>query len=211
MIDHEKVAQAHGSGLLISDQAIDRLNQFVTLVLKWNPTINVIAKSTVTDIWNRHILDSIQVIRCARPEQRLWLDLGSGGGFPGVVVAILAAELFPDLRFTLVESDKRKSVFLTQAARQLALSFTVLSGRIEEIDPQYADVVSARALAPLQELCGLAKRHLSAQGVCAFLKGANADAEIDQAAKNWSFDLERSDSITDPRSSVLFLRGLEHV
>lgn len=211
MIDEGLLQQALGQGRALSDLSLSRLRQFAELVQKWNPSINIVARSTLGDLWHRHILDSVQLFRCAQPDHRLWLDIGSGGGFPGIVIAVLAADLHPELCVALVESDRRKSVFLSEAFRQLNLSATVHPLRIEALAPQNANVVSARALAPLSVLCGLAVRHLANDGVCAFLKGANSEAEVGHARKDWRFDLDRIDSVTDSRASVLFLRGLSHV
>lgn len=207
----EEIGRAVGAEAVASQAVLDRLDQFGLLVEKWNPSINVIAKSTIPTLWDRHILDSLQVFRCARPGIRSWVDLGSGGGFPGIVVAILAADAMPDLHVSLVESDRRKAVFLSVVVRQLRLSATVHAVRIEDLPPQNADVVSARALAPLTLLCGLAFRHLRGDGTCVFLKGAQAENEIAEARKAWRFELDRSESVTDSRSSILILKGLAHV
>ena len=207
----QQIERAVGPRFAPSSAVLDRLDQFAQLVAKWNPSINVVAKSTVSSLWERHILDSLQVFRCADSATRTWVDLGSGGGFPGIVVAILAADVLPDLRVSLVESDRRKAVFLSEVIRHLRLSASVHAVRIEDLPAQNADVVSARALAPLAALCGLALRHLRTGGTCAFLKGAQADAEIFEARKIWRFDLDRSESVTDSRSSILFLKGLAHV
>jgi len=211
MMRRDDIERAIGAQARVSDITLDRLVQFEQLVQKWNPTINIVARSTIGDLWDRHILDSIQLFRCASPDQQSWVDLGSGGGFPGIVVAILAAELMPGMHVSLVESDRRKGVFLGECIRQLGLSAAVHSCRIEDLAPQSASVVSARALAPLHVLCGYAFRHVQPGGICAFLKGASVDAEIADAEKIWRFDLDRVPSVTDSRSSILFLRGLCHV
>lgn len=203
--------RALGEGRSVSDVGLDRLRLFAQLVEKWNVSINVVAKSTIGDLWNRHIVDSAQVFVCAAPSQKLWLDIGSGGGFPGIVVSILAADLFPSLKVALVESDRRKSVFLMECVRQIGLTSTVHAVRVEDLPAQGACVISARALAPLSDLCGLAIRHSREDSLCAFLKGANAEAEISEARKMWQFDLDLRASVTDSRASILFLKGLRHV
>lgn len=210
-MDPAAVQRALGDGYTPSDSCLGKLEQFAALVVKWNPSINIVAKSTIGDLWNRHIIDSVQLFRCLTAEHKSWVDLGSGGGFPGLVIAILASELRPDLHFALVESDRRKCVFLMESIRQLGLSVVVHSCRIEDLAPQSACVVSARALAPLSVLCGYAARHVRPGGVCAFLKGASVETEIDGARKDWDFELDRVDSVTDSRASILFLRGLRHV
>ena len=205
-----QISQTLGCGS-ISDVTQDRLERFAALVVKWNPAINIVARSTISELWKRHILDSVQVY-CFTPESaKHWADLGSGGGFPGIIVAILAAEMRRPIRVTLVESDKRKCVFLTAAARLLELDLTVLAARIETLAPLHADVVSARALASLPQLCELASLHLSDKGVCIFPKGERAEAEVALARQAWHFDLESSQSITDDKASLLILKGLHRV
>lgn len=211
MIDPDLLRRALGRYGPLSERSTSRLHQFSGLVQKWNPSINLVSRSALDDLWHRHILDSIQLFGCAQPEHRLWLDIGSGGGFPGIVIAILAADVLPDLRISLVESDRRKAVFLTEVVRQLGLTVAVYAVRVEELAKQNACVVSARALAPLPALCGYAYAQMAEDGICAFLKGANAEAEIQEARKSWRFDLDQVTSVTDSRSSVLFLRGLKHV
>lgn len=187
----------------------EQLLAFEALVRKWNPAINVVAKSTVDDLWQRHILDSVQIFQLC-PPAGLWLDLGSGGGFPGMIVAILARHLRPNLKVRMVESDRRKAVFLKECIRQLGLTADVVSDRIESLPPQGADVVSARALAPLGMLCDFAFQHLSETGVGVFLKGQRSDDEIAEAGRSWKFDLERLQSVTSRDASILVIKGLRH-
>ena len=158
----------------VSRETLDRLFSFCDLVEKWNPAINLISKSGIAEIWNRHIIDSAQLFQQMPDRAREWCDLGSGGGFPGIVLAILAKQLQPNAQVILVESDRRKSVFLAQASRLLDIDVRVKTQRIEELEPQNADVLSARALAPLSDLCGYAYRHLKPDGVAIFPKGAAA-------------------------------------
>ena len=137
------------SGYDVSRETIERLSHYVALIEKWNPAINLVAKSTLPSIWHRHIADSLQVASYLQPEQRKWVDLGSGGGLPGLVVAIVAMESCPELQLELVEVDQRKSAFLREVARQLNLPVMVANEKIETLAPQAADIVSARALAAL--------------------------------------------------------------
>lgn len=185
------------------------LETYEELVRKWNPAINIVSKSTLKDLWHRHIIDSAQIFRFC-PEKGLWLDLGSGGGFPGVVIAVLAHGIRPDVRVRMIESDLRKTVFLRECCRHLALSAVVLSDRIETLEPQGAAVVSARALAPLSDLCGFVHRHMAPDGTAVFLKGQQADAELAEAGRSWHFELERSESVTNSDASILAIRGLRH-
>lgn len=208
MTHTDRLAAAMGVGPFPDGALTEALGRFVDMALKWNASINIIGKSTTEQIWERHVLDSAQLFRCATPEHRLWLDIGSGGGFPGIVIAILARDRLPNLRVALVESDQRKCVFLSEVSRQLGLSVTVHRQRAETLEPQGADVVSARALAPLTALCAYAERHLKPTGVCAFLKGANTQAEIEEARLQWRFDVDQTPSITDSKASMLFLKEL---
>ena len=197
-------------GVNVSRETEQRFGDFVRLLEKWNAAINLISKSTIGQIWSRHILDSAQVFSYGAAAHR-WADLGSGGGFPGLVVAILAAEKAPNMRIILVESDQRKAAFLRQASQSLGLSAEVISDRIEVIPPLLADVVSARALAPLPQLCAFAKTHLATDGAAIFLKGKSCSAEIADARKNWNFSLESHASMTDPSAVVLVLKGISNV
>jgi 16S rRNA (guanine527-N7)-methyltransferase len=194
----------------VSRETIGRIDALVTMLIKWNAAINLISKSSVSDIWVRHIFDSVQVFDYGKDADK-WVDLGSGGGFPGLVVAILAAQVRPALQITLVESDQRKAAFLRQAAQSLCLSVGVIAERIEAIDGLHADVVSARALAPLSQLCSFADRHLAPTGRGIFLKGKAAPDEIASARKEWNFMLETHPSTTDPLAVVLVVAGLTHV
>jgi 16S rRNA (guanine527-N7)-methyltransferase len=195
-------------GVDVSRETIQYLEDFASLVTKWTPKINLIAKGSVPEIWTRHVVDSVQLYRFAPKTYEKWVDLGSGGGFPGIVMAIIAKEKQPNAHFTLVESDQRKATFLRTAARELDLSVTVVAERIEEIVPQQANVVSARALAPLSGLLPLVERHLSIDGVCLLHKGRQAAQEVAEAENNWSFDLEDHTSFTDPEARLLVIQRI---
>ena len=192
----------------VSRETIDRLHAFADLTLKWTPRINLIAKGTVNEIWDRHIVDSAQLFLLAPDDFHHWVDLGSGGGFPGIVMAVIAAEKVPDARFTLIESDQRKATFLRTAIRELDLSATVLAERIESADPQAADIASARALASLDALMPLIRRHISDDGICLLHKGRQAAQEIADASQSWVFDLEERPSLTDPEARILAIKRI---
>jgi len=195
--------------LNVSRETLERLFVYCALVEKWNPAINLISKSGITEIWDRHVMDSAQLIRQMPAEAGLCCDLGSGGGFPGIVLAILSKELQPERRMILVEADRRKSVFLTEASRLLDIAVSVKTERIEDIEPQNVDVITARALAPLSTLCGYAYRHLKPQGVAIFPKGASAAREIEDAQKLWRFTCDAMQSHTDADALVLAVRGIQ--
>ena len=196
------------AGLDVSRETVARLEAFASLTAKWTPRINLIAKGTIDQIWERHIVDSAQIYHLAPEAFGKWVDLGSGGGFPGIVVAAVAREKQPEARFVLIESDQRKSTFLRTAARELDVNVTVLSTRIEDAPPQQADIVSARALASLQTLLPLIRRHLQPEGRALVHKGRQAGHEITEARADWSFALEDHPSITDPDARLLDIQRI---
>ncbi|MGB8814855.1 MAG: 16S rRNA (guanine(527)-N(7))-methyltransferase RsmG [Paracoccaceae bacterium] len=198
-------------GLSVSRETMERLKNLVTLVEKWNPTINLIAKSTTGDVWARHILDSAQLYLLAPEAATQWVDLGSGGGFPGLVISCIAAEKRPQMNVTLVEADQRKATFLRQAGMSLGLNLRVVVARIESVEPLNAEIISARALAPLDILLGFTSRHMAADGLALLQKGANYAAEITAARKNWSMSLEAVASKTEPNAAILVVKALSHV
>ena len=193
----------------VSRETRDRLETYADLVRKWTPRINLVSGSTVGDIWNRHILDSAQIVGLAPAKWKTWTDLGSGAGFPGLVVAILAADTGKTV--SLIESDERKAAFLRVVAIELKLDVAVHAVRIEKADPQSADVVSARALAPLPTLIELAVRHLAPGGICLFTKGVRADHELTEARGSWNMQVERCPSRTDPGGTILKIGAISRV
>ncbi|MCA0273949.1 MAG: 16S rRNA (guanine(527)-N(7))-methyltransferase RsmG [Proteobacteria bacterium] len=199
------------AGLDVSRETFERLEVYEALLAKWNPAINLVAKGTLGEAWSRHFIDSAQVLSLAPPEARIWLDVGSGGGFPGMVVAIIAAELRPDLSITLVDSDLRKSAFLGEVARNTGVAVTINAVRAEELPPANADVMTARAFAPLTTLLSLASRHLNPQGRGIFLKGARHEAEVSDALESFRFDLQKVPSQTDPQAVILSVGGITRV
>ena len=190
----------------VSRETLERLAQFEGLVRRWTPRINLIAPGTVDDIRDRHSRDSGQLLELAPHDAENWVDLGSGGGFPGIVIAILAAERRPDLRIALVESDARKCAFLEAAIRELGLDVAVHRRRAEGEPAMLADVVSARALAPLVKLLPLALDWVKPGGVLLFPKGARVDDELTDARKCWHMSVERIASVTDPQASILRIK-----
>lgn len=187
----------------VSRETLERLEKYAELLLKWNPAINLVSKSTLKDLWSRHMLDSAQIFSLAPKTATRWVDLGSGGGFPGLVVAAMAKESRPDLCVTLVESDQRKAAFLRTVSRELALDTQILSQRIEDLTEISADVVSARALAGLPRLLSWSETLLRPGGVCLFPKGATVEKEIQEALASWSFVAEKFPSRTDSNATIL--------
>lgn len=187
----------------VSRETLSRLETYVALVELWTKKINLISPKSVPDIWTRHILDSAQLFPIAPETARTWADMGSGGGFPGLVIAILWQDKPAACEFHLIESDQRKAVFLRTAIRELGVHATVHAKRIEDVPDLGADVVSARALAPLKTLLSQAKHHGHAETVGLFPKGQAAQADIEDARRNWSFTCRQHQSITDPAAQIL--------
>lgn len=195
----------------VSRETFERLRAFESLLRKWNPAINLVSRSTLDDLWRRHIIDSIQVFDAAPLSARRWADFGTGGGFPGLVVAILASERQPQLHTTLIESDQRKAAFLGAVCRDLQVNAAVIAQRAEAVDPLCAEVVSARALAPLVDLLGLAERHLAPGGTAIFPKGAGHAEELSRALEKWSFGHHKTQSTTDPDAVILSIGAIRRV
>ena len=206
MMDVKTVSVA---GLSVSRETFAKLEAFEALVRHWNTAINLVSGSSLPELWQRHIVDSAQLFAFCPVHAKSWMDIGSGGGFPGLVVSILAQDAMPELRVTLVESDLRKATFLRQAVQSLGMNAQVISDRVESVPPQSADVLSARALASLSGLLGFAQRHLQPEGVALFPKGERFEAEIADARKLWSFDIEAQPSLSHPGAAILVIRKIE--
>lgn len=193
----------------VSRETFRRLDLMVELLRKWQKTINLVAPATLTEVWSRHIADSLQLINHVAADSVRWVDLGSGGGFPGLVIASALAER-PGADVHLVESDTRKSAFLREVARVANLPVTVHAQRIEQVAQTLAPgtkVVSARALAPLPKLLELAEPFLSAGALGVFPKGRDAERELTEARKGWTLDCDLRASISDREARVLLVRS----
>ena len=191
----------------VSRETAHALERYVDSLLRWNARINLIGRGTVGDVWDRHIVDSAQLCRHAGAPDR-WVDFGSGGGLPALVVAILAKEGGRPASVTCIESDRRKCAFLSSISRDLHLPVSIVAGRIEAADPVQADVVSARALAPLSRLLAYAERHLAPSGICLFPKGKSWRMELETARRAWHFSCEVLPSATDRDAVVLKIGDL---
>jgi 16S rRNA (guanine527-N7)-methyltransferase len=195
----------------VSRETLDRLKIYAHILKKWNPRINLVSRRSLDDLWRRHMLDSIQLLEHYKPksspnDKNIWLDLGSGAGFPGLVLAIAGVE-----NIHLVESDGRKCTFLREAARAAGAEVTVHNSRIEAIPPLGAGIISARALAPLSRLLSWAHPHLGDDGEILLLKGQDVDVELTEAAKCWNMTVRSIPSITDGSGSILQLSEISPV
>ena len=186
----------------LSAQTMERLETYVCLLAKWQKAINLVGPKTLADPWRRHILDSAQVAAICGSDASV-ADLGSGAGLPGLIVALMT-----DAQVTLIESDQRKATFLREAARETGATVNVQNARIEDIPAIAADVVTVRALAPLPKLLPWVARHLKKDGKAVLLKGSEAEQELTLVAKNWTMDIERRESLSEPSATVLILSNL---
>ena len=175
-------------------------------------TINLVSGPTLAHLYSRHIADSLTAIStCVSRDDGHWVDIGSGAGFPGMVCAIVALEQAPGLRFTMIESDQRKSSFLRELARQTGAVVAILPQRIEAAAPQEANILSARALAPLSDLCTFAERHMAKHGQALFPKGRNHLEEQKTADSHWTMTREIVQSRTDPDAVIYRIGDLARV
>jgi len=195
----------------VSRETSERLKTLAELLVKWNPRINLVSKSTISELWTRHILDSTQVFTLSPTGTPHWVDIGSGGGFPGLVIALMCDEPGAPEKVTLIESDQRKCAFLRTVLRETGVQATVLTERIEQADPQGATVLSARALADLSLLFEFSERHLASNGVALFPKGANWKKEVTSAKESWSFQVDAVQSKTEQQAVILKIGELQRV
>ena len=182
----------------VSRETIERLSAYAALLAKWQPRINLISSATLDDIWRRHMLDSAQLLPLLPPGTRAIADLGSGAGFPGLVLAILGVT-----EVHLVESDQRKCVFLAEAARAAGANPVIHNQRIESVGGLSVGAVTARACAPLEKLLSYAQKFLWHGGKALFLKGAAVEEELTAARKNWHMEVERFPSVSDSTGCIL--------
>lgn len=190
----------------VSRETLQRLQLFAGMLARWNSRINLVSPRDLDQLWTRHIADSLQLTTELAPTEA-FIDLGSGGGFPGLVLAIAN-----DSPVTLIEADQRKASFLREAARATGATATVIARRIEQVQGLTpARIVTARALAPLPRLLDWAAPFLAEDGICLFLKGRAADDELTAAAAEWHMTVSRRPSRTDPAGVILRLSELRRV
>jgi 16S rRNA (guanine527-N7)-methyltransferase len=191
----------------VSRETFQRLELIVAQLEKWQPKINLVSNSTMGQIWHRHISDSLQLLALS-PNAKRWIDLGSGGGFPGLVVGAALAEK-AGAQVTLVESSAKKCAFLRETARIAGLPIVVLNERIEEAVPNLSetyDIVSARALASLKELLPMVQPLLEKGSVAIFPKGQDVDDELKAASISWNIGYDLVDSQTEPGAKIVIVR-----
>ncbi|WP_334357176.1 MULTISPECIES: 16S rRNA (guanine(527)-N(7))-methyltransferase RsmG [unclassified Bradyrhizobium] len=194
----------------VSSETETRLDRYVTLLLQWQSKTNLVAPSTLPSIWTRHISDSLQLLTLA-PSAKIWVDLGSGGGFPGVVLACALAET-PGANVHLVERNAKKAAFLREAVRTTSAAATVHLAGIGDIVDRIGsrvDCVTARALAPLHQLVGFAEPFVGSGAKALFLKGQDVEAELTEATKYWNIQPRLHSSRTGGHGWIVELDRIE--
>ena len=191
----------------VSRETLARLKAYVGLLTDWNARHNLVSKASLDEVWQRHVLDSAQLAPLIPPEAKTLADLGSGAGFPGLILAVL---LQGRVAVTLFEATRKKADFLRAAAGRLGLAVAVRNERIEEAARAAFDVLTARACAPLSELLEYAQYFAGPRTVCLFLKGQNVGVELTEARKSWRMKVRQHPSVTHPFGVVLEVRELAH-
>jgi 16S rRNA (guanine527-N7)-methyltransferase len=194
-------AQRFADLVPVSRETLAQLEAYAALLIRWSERINLIGRDTIADLWRRHLLDSAQLQPFIPAGARSLIDLGSGAGLPGLVLAILGA---PGVE--LVEADSRKCAFLREAARITEAPVAIRGCRIQAVPPHAVDVVTARALAPLDRLLGLAEPFLAPASECLLLKGERVEDELTLARRHWTMTASLHPSRSDPRGVVLRLQ-----
>ena len=184
----------------VSRETLARLEAYAELLTRWSGRINLIGRDTLADLWQRHMLDSAQLLPLVPDSAQSLIDLGSGAGFPGLVLAILGVR-----GVELVEADSRKAAFLREAARISEANVAIRPCRIAAVPRHAVDVITARALAPLDRLLDLAWPFIAPATICLFPKGERAEQELTAARKRWTMSMSMQPSIADPRGVVLHL------
>jgi 16S rRNA (guanine527-N7)-methyltransferase len=188
----------------VSRETLARLKAYADMLADWNERHNLVARSTLPDLWQRHFWDSAQLASHVPATAKTLADLGSGAGFPGLVLAAMR----PDVAMTLYEATTKKCAFLRAVAERMALHVEIENARMEDLAPRPFDVVTARACAPLPRLLEYAHKFVSPNTVCIFLKGQNVGSELTEATKYWNMKLSQVPSQTDPSGAMVIVREL---
>ena len=201
---------------IVSRETFARLELYAALLAKWQPAINLVGRDTLPDLWRRHMLDSAQVAEHIAPANAdgtplTLIDMGSGAGFPGLVLAIMASDAGRRWQVHLVESDARKCAFLATVARETKTDVKIHTTRIEKLKPYPADIVTARAVAPLNKLLDYVEPYLAKGGECLLLKGETAADELTTARQSWNIMVEQFPSRSGPAGSLLRIRDISRV
>jgi len=191
----------------VSRETLDRLKRYAELLADWNTRHNLVSDRSMADVWKRHFWDSAQIVDLVPARAKTLVDLGSGAGFPGLVLATLR----PELRITLLEATRKKYDFLKVVARELDLKADIRNERIEDVAPERFDVITARACAPLPQLLSYAQRFWARGSRALLHKGQNLASELTEAHKSWRIQVEQHSSRSDPSGIILEIRELQRV
>ena len=194
--------------LNVSRETLNSFYEYETLLSKWNEKINLVSKNTLVDIWERHFLDSGQIIKHVEASGKRWVDVGSGAGFPGLVVALLLRDRKIDCDLVLVEKNPKKGFFLNEVIRKLNLSVEVVNDNIDTLEPLNADILTARAFSELNNLIEIAFHHRKKEGICLFLKGENYRIELDKTLNYWFFDYDIVDSVSSSSGKIIRVKKI---
>ena len=194
--------------LNVSRETLKGFYEYKTLLSKWNEKINLVSKNTLVDIWERHFLDSGQIIKHVEVSGKRWVDVGSGAGFPGLVVALLLRDRKIDCDLVVVEKNSKKVFFLNEVIRKLNLSVEVVNDKIDNLEPLNADILTARAFSELNNLIEIAFRHRKKEGICLFLKGENYRIELDKTLNYWFFDYDIVDSLSSSSGKIIRVKKI---
>ena len=194
--------------LNVSRETLNGFYEYETILSKWNEKINLVSKNTLVDIWERHFLDSGQIIKHVEVSGKRWVDVGSGAGFPGLVVALLLRDRKIDCDLVLVEKNPKKGFFLNEVIRKLNLSVEVVNGNVDTLEPLNADILTARAFSELNNLIEIAFRHRKKAGICLFLKGENYRIELDKTLNYWFFDYDIVDSLSSSSGKIIRVKKI---
>ena len=193
----------------VSRETCDLLSVYYDMLIDWNKKINLVSRKSISSSWNRHFLDSAQLWLYLPKNTRKWLDFGSGAGFPGLVAGVISKELKPDLKFILVEKNKKKANFLHEVVKEIGLKVEILSKNVELIKPQKADFITSRAFGNLDQLLRISYIHKNNNNtICIFPKGVNFLEEIEISTNNWNYELEKIKNIIDDNSFILKIRNI---
>jgi len=192
----------------VSRETYSKLEIFQNMVLEWNNKFNLISKSSAEDIWNRHILDSLQLLNFIDDQSEKLYDFGSGAGFPGMVLAIATKEKFPNLKISLIESIHKKTIFLNEVKTKFKIDVDIYNERVENLRIPKADIITSRAMASLEKLLNYAHTLCKKETKLLFLKGKTWEEEIKVAQLKWKFDCEAFESITDKNGRILLIKNI---
>ncbi len=192
----------------VSRETFDKLKTYQSMLIDWQQKFNLVSSSTLEDAWNRHFLDSAQLFKLLPENAKVMYDFGSGAGFPGMVLAIMANEKMPNLTINLVESTAKKTLYLNAVKEQTGANVNILNDRIEKLPLAKADIITSRAMASLNELLGYAIRFCTKNTVCIFPKGKRYAEELAEAHKHWKFKCQILPSEQSEEGKILVITDL---